>query len=245
MILLTAVIAATFAAVLIPFKAIQIIPGFASIRPAEALPAAFGLMFGPAGAWGVAIGNLIGDVFGGTLNPGSAFGFIANFFQALVAYKVWGNLGRFSSGKPPTMSSGSQLVEFFIVAVASTAALAAILGWGLDLLGLFPFVAFGSVAFLVGIVPAIVLGPLILYFVYPRVESMGLLYQDVLQIDKRSKPAVRNRFAAIGIVFVTVGWLIVGFGIGLNIFPGGSTLQSVLGAVGLSLLVGLAWLSTE
>src|SRR5688500_3407795 len=64
MVVLVALSAAIYAAVLIPFKGFPIIPGYIELRPANAFPIVFGLLFGPAEAWGAAIGNLIGDFFG-------------------------------------------------------------------------------------------------------------------------------------------------------------------------------------
>src|SRR5215210_903349 len=60
MVVLVALSAAIYAAVLIPFKGFPIIPGYIELRPANAFPIVFGLLFGPAGAWGAALGNLIG-----------------------------------------------------------------------------------------------------------------------------------------------------------------------------------------
>ncbi|OGL42590.1 MAG: hypothetical protein A2161_08835, partial [Candidatus Schekmanbacteria bacterium RBG_13_48_7] len=54
-------------------------------------PVVFGILFGPAGAWGSGIGNVIGDFFG-TLGPGSFFGFFGNFFYAFCAYQIWDHL---------------------------------------------------------------------------------------------------------------------------------------------------------
>ena len=80
MIILTAVCAAIYGAALIAFKtAIPLIPGITEVRVASIFPMVFGLLFGPAGAWGTAIGNLIGDSFGGTLGPSSMAGVIGNF----------------------------------------------------------------------------------------------------------------------------------------------------------------------
>ena len=80
LIVLTAQIAAVYAAILIPFKVgIPLIPGFAELRPANAIPIVTSLLFGPAAAWGAGIGNIIGDCFG-TLGPASVFGFLGNFF---------------------------------------------------------------------------------------------------------------------------------------------------------------------
>ncbi|MDD5170515.1 MAG: QueT transporter family protein, partial [Syntrophales bacterium] len=76
MIVLTAVCAAIYGATLIAFKAaIPLVPGITEVRVANIFPMAFGFLFGPAGAWGLAIGNLIGDIFGGTLSPASIAGF--------------------------------------------------------------------------------------------------------------------------------------------------------------------------
>jgi energy-coupling factor transport system substrate-specific component len=90
MVILTALTAALYAALLIPFKPIPIIPGFTEIRPAVAVPLVFGYLFGPAGAWGSGLGNVIGDFFGGTLSLGSLFGFAGNFLFALTPYKLLG-----------------------------------------------------------------------------------------------------------------------------------------------------------
>jgi hypothetical protein len=73
MIVLTAVCAAIYAAALIAFKtAIPLVPGITEVRVAGVFLIVFGFLFGPAGAWGLAFGNLIGDIFGGTL--GAHFG---------------------------------------------------------------------------------------------------------------------------------------------------------------------------
>jgi energy-coupling factor transport system substrate-specific component len=63
MIILTAVCAAVYGAALIAFKtALPLIPGITEVRVGNIFPVPFGLLFGPAGAWGAAIGNVIGDM---------------------------------------------------------------------------------------------------------------------------------------------------------------------------------------
>jgi len=62
MVVLVALTAAVYAAILIPFKGIPLIPGITEVRPANVVPVVFSLLFGPAAAWGSAIGNLIGDL---------------------------------------------------------------------------------------------------------------------------------------------------------------------------------------
>ena len=90
MIILVAVCAAIYGAELVAFKtAIPLIPGITEVRVANIFPMVFGLLFGPAGAWGTAIGNLLGDTFGGTLGPGSIAGFVGNFLLGYLPYAMW------------------------------------------------------------------------------------------------------------------------------------------------------------
>src|ERR687893_2261342 len=91
MVVLVALTAAIYAATLIPTQFLPIIPGFTNIRPANVFPFVFGLLFGPAGAWGSAIGNLINDFFG-TLGPGSIGGFFWKIFFRPFSFKMWGGV---------------------------------------------------------------------------------------------------------------------------------------------------------
>ena len=61
MVVLCAISAALYAAVLVPFKVVPLIPGVTELRPANAIPVVCSFLFGPAAAWGSAIGNMIGD----------------------------------------------------------------------------------------------------------------------------------------------------------------------------------------
>src|SRR5215470_17013513 len=79
MVVLTAISAALYAAILIPFKVVPLIPGITEFRPANAIPVVCSFLFGPAAAWGSAFGNLIGDFFG----------FLGNLCYGLVPYLVW------------------------------------------------------------------------------------------------------------------------------------------------------------
>jgi energy-coupling factor transport system substrate-specific component len=242
MILLVAVVAAIYAAVLLPFKLFTIIPGITSIRPANVFPVVFSITFGPAAAWGAAIGNLIGDVFGGTLGPGSVFGFLGNFFFGFVGYKLWGNLGPLSSGEEPTMRSAHQVVEYVVIALTASAACAAIIAWGVDLLGLVPFTVLGPTIVTNNALMAVVLGPPLLLLTYPRIKGMGLLYADVMrEEDLEGFGFAQPTVAGLGVVVVSAAWL----ALGVYAFPPGSTMQMALGAVGLALLVVAAIVGSQ
>src|SRR4029450_2970776 len=88
LVVLAAVSASLYAALLIPFKVRPLVPGVTELRPANAVPVVCSCRFGPGGGWGAAIGNLIGDFFGG-IGPGDFFGFAANFLYGFLPYRAW------------------------------------------------------------------------------------------------------------------------------------------------------------
>lgn len=244
MIMLVAVVAAVYAAILIPFKGLTLIPGFVSVRPANVFPVIFGLMFGPAATWGSAIGNLIGDIFGGTLSPGSIFGFIGNFFYGMVGYKLWGSLGPLSSGEEPDFRSntGKQLAEYVLIAAVASALTASIIAWGLDILGLVPFPAISISVFVNNFLTSAILGPILLYLLWGRVKDLGLLYPEVMRReDLPNVASSRTQLAAYGFLVVAFVWVVVG----TFVAETGSTFQLVLGAAGLVLAFVFAAISGE
>lgn len=260
MVSLTAVIAALYMTALIPFKGFVLVEGFTEVRLASALPVTLSLLFGPAAAWGAGFGNLFSDVFGGTFTAGSVFGFVGNFFAGFVGYRLWGNLGPLSSEEPPTMRSGRQLLEYLVVAFVTAAGTAAIIAWGLELLGLFPFSVFATIVALNNFVAAAVVGPPLLYLLYPRVDEAGFTYPKLLSAGELPRTSRRRqRVAAVGLVVVATLWLVVGVGISVGLedvafgIPagtvepggGGSALQSAFGAVAFLLLLGASIASGE
>lgn len=242
MVMLVAVVAAVYAAVLLPFKVFPILPGLTSVRPANVFPVIFGIMFGPAAAWGSAVGNLIADIFGGTFGPGSVGGFLGNFFFGLVGYKLWGNLGPLSSGEEPDFRSSvsKQLVEYVVIAVTAAAACAVIISWVADALGLVPFAVLAPLIVTNNAIAAVVLGPPLLYLTYPRIKRMGLLYTDVMRSE--DLPDRANVAGALALVVVPLVWL--GAGVALSAAPGATT-QVALGAVAFLVTVGGAYLAGE
>jgi energy-coupling factor transport system substrate-specific component len=196
MVVLTAICAALYAAILIPFKVLPVLPGVTEFRPANALPVVCSLLFGPAGAWGAAFGNLIGDFFGG-LGPGDLFGFVANLLYGLVPYAVWEAV----TDAPPTPRGlGSVLGLLAVIALASTLC-AAVVGWGLNLLRFHVFTVLGTIVLVNNLVVAIVLAPPLLYVLHPRIRRARLLYRDLLG----PRPALPRWRAALGVTLVVTG----------------------------------------
>ena len=219
MVVLVALSAAIYAAVLIPFKGFVLVPGFTELRPANVFPFVFGLLFGPAGAWGAAIGNLIGDFFG-TLGLGSIAGFIGNFFLGLLPYKLWGAFFRRGENMETNVNSGKKLAVYIAVSVLASAVCAMWIAWGNDVLGFVPFAALASIITVNNAIAGIVLGPILLLLLYPRVKRWGLLWTDIMRPEEVSAPRLKvvgNVLAWLG----GLGGLIFGLALGLGLYSQG------------------------
>ena len=212
MVVLTALSAALFAAILIPFKVLPIIPGVTEIRPANAIPIVCSLLFGPAGAWGSAFGNLIGDFFLG-LGPGSLFGMVGNFLYGFVPYAFWRTM--FGNETPQAGRKDHWMGLIFICLVAS-AACAFSIAWGIDVViqGV-PFAVLGIIIFFNNFLMSILLAPPLLFALLPRVNTWRLRYTQVLPDEATRRP----KFAWLGIVLMTLG-AVGGLGGGLMIATG-------------------------
>jgi energy-coupling factor transport system substrate-specific component len=218
MVVLVALSAAIYAAVLIPFKGFTIIPGFTEVRPANVFPFVFGLLFGPAGAW-AAIGNLIGDFFG-TLGPGSIAGFIGNFFLGFLPYKMWGSFFRRGENMEQNVNSGKKLAIYIAITILASVVCAIWIAWFNDLIGFVPFAALASIITVNNAIAGIVLGPILLLVLYPRVKRWGLLWTEIMAPDE----VPDSRYQRLGNLLMWVGGLgalIVGLVLGLGLYEQG------------------------
>jgi energy-coupling factor transport system substrate-specific component len=228
MVVLVALSAAIYAAILIPFKGFPIIPGAVEIRPANVVPFVVGLLFGPAGAWGAAIGNLIGDFFG-TLSPGSIGGFVGNFFLALLPYKMWSAYFRRGENMETNVDSGKKLAVYVALAILASLVCSAIISWWVALLGIFPFTAVLVLIVVNNAIMGVVLGPILLLALYPRVKRWGLLWTEIMEPDEVSA----SRLQTVGNVLVWVGG-VGAVAVGLLLGVTGAAPQGV--GVGLALI---------
>ena len=226
MVVLVALTAAVYAAILIPLKGVPLIPGFTEVRPANVVPVVFSLLFGPAGAWGAAFGNLIGDFFG-TLGLGSIFGFVGNFFYGLVPYKLWGKMGPLSSGQALDARSTRQLLEYLLVAFLASVSCAVIIAWGVDLFGLVPFGVLAPIITLNNFIAAAILGPFLLWLMYPRAKRWDIPWTEILEpgeISRAPRPWVGAALMWIG----GIGGLVAGVAISTGLY---GTAAASLGVV--------------
>jgi energy-coupling factor transport system substrate-specific component len=199
MVVLCAISAALYAAVLVPFKALPIIPGITELRPANAIPVVCSFLFGPAAGWGSAIGNMIGDFFGG-VGPGDVFGFLGNLFYGYVPYKIWRII---ADGESPVSRSPATIAKYAITCLLASILCADFVGWGDNMLALRPFSVLGNLIVINNATAAFVLAPFILYEVYPRVRKGRMLYVDVMpEVTPPSRVA-----NAWGLAMLAVGTL--------------------------------------
>ncbi|MCF7914216.1 MAG: QueT transporter family protein [Spirochaetaceae bacterium] len=243
MVVLVALSAGLYAALLIPFKGFVLIPGITEIRPASALPVVMGLLFGPAGAWGSAIGNLIGDFFG-SLGIGSLFGFVGNFMFAYVPYKLWTNLGLVSKNdNEPDLKSGRKIGAYVVVSILGSAACALPIAFGLELLGMVPFAALGSIITINNSVPSVFLGIPIMLILYPRIKKWDLLWTDIM--DEEDIP-VAGKLSKIGgsvmtvsIIVGLVGGFLAAIGVGQALLYSGFGAGGDVGSAGVLAIAGI------
>jgi energy-coupling factor transport system substrate-specific component len=203
MIILTAVSAAVYSAALLAFKtAIPLIPGITEVRVGNIFPVPLGLMFGPAGAWGSAIGNLIGDIFGGTLTPGSLSGFVGNFLQAYLPYTLWTTLIPFSQRSVDwNPRKGSNWVTYILVTLISSVACAVVISIFVDFVGLVPYKVLVRIISLNNILGGLI-GVILLTTVFKMVKDhLHLFWAEIMEEPDRGKPIA----GLLGAWMVTAG----------------------------------------
>lgn len=203
MVVLTAISASLYAAILIPFKVLPIIPGVTEFRPANAVPVVCSFLFGPAGAWGAAIGNVIGDFFGG-IGPGDLFGFTGNFLYGVIPYKVWEAI----TDSDPVPHTVGMWIAFVATVLLASAVCALSVGWGINLLGFVPFAVLGNIILVNNFLVAVVLAPFLLAVIYPRVKRAQLLYRDIMPRPARFRWS--RRLGLVLVVVATVGGMVLG-----------------------------------
>jgi len=210
MIVLTAVCAAIYAATLIAFKTVvPIIPGVTEVRVAGVFPMTFGFLFGPAGAWGLAIGNVIGDIFGGTLSPASIAGFIGNFLMGYLPYTLWSTLIPIADGTYAwDAKSVRNWLLYIIIAFISGAAAAVVIGAFADAIGMVPYSIISKIITVNNFIGSLI-GILLLLAVFDITKNqLHLFWPEVMDV---SAPNTAMK-ASLGAWLVAAGCILGVFG---------------------------------
>jgi energy-coupling factor transport system substrate-specific component len=184
MIVLIGLCAALYTAVLFAFKWLPIVPGLTEIRPGASLPIVFSIFFGPVAAWGSAFGNIVGDLMGGTIGPGSLFGIFGNFLYGYVPYRVARAFGANSSN----LITAKKIAIFIFAVILASAMCATIISLGVNWLGLVPFDLLEHAILLNNVLMSFILAPLLIRGLDKRIRQMKLNYEQLLEPDQISKP---------------------------------------------------------
>jgi energy-coupling factor transport system substrate-specific component len=236
MVVLVAVTAAFYAALVIPLKVITIIPGITELRPGAVIPVVFGLLFGPAGAWGAAFGNLIHDFFG-TFGIGSVGGFFGNFFYGFLAYKVWANMGLAHSYEDLKIDSRKKAFNFILISLLSSLACAEIIAWWLEVVKLLPFAAVGPIIFINNTVFCLVIGIPLMGLLYSRLNRWDLVWTAIM--DEKDRPRGMNPKAGTALIWLGVlGGFIIGVAFSAG-FGGATFITGGTGTATLSVAVSV------
>lgn len=206
MIVLTGVVAAIYASVEVVLAPVTLtlIPGVVGFRVSDILTMFLGMIFGPAGAFGVGIGNLIGDYFTGGLAMGSAFGFLSSFSVGYIGYTFW--LGF----REPSSTKIRQVVVYTVTGVVAAVASAVVLGLGLDLLRIAPF-RLTSNTLVANFVIGNWAGGSLYRLVYHRIKSMRLTWTDLMDKTDIAEPKSATLGALLVIIGSFGGWVLGAF----------------------------------
>jgi len=216
MVVLVAMTAAFYAALVIPLKGIPIIPGITEFRPGAVIPVVFGLLFGPAGAWGAAFGNVIGDFFG-TFGIGTVGGFFGNFFYGFLGYKVWAHMGLTESREDLLIDSGKKVLNLMLVAILSSFACATIIAWWLEIVKLLPFAAIGPIIAVNNTFACVVLGVPLMRLLYSRLDRWDLVWYAIMdenEISQSKNPKVGAALIWLGVFGAFIVGVVISAGIG-------------------------------
>ena len=80
--------------VALPFKVMDVIPGFTDIRPVMLLTPIYAVFFGSQGCLSLAVGNLIMDIVSDSLRWSCIAGFVANFIGPFIIYWFWAHISK-------------------------------------------------------------------------------------------------------------------------------------------------------
>ncbi len=98
--------------------------GYVQMRLSGFLPMTAGLLFGPIGAIGCALGNFLNDL-SGTLEIADLFGSLGVFLMGWLPYKLWHSLFLTKDRQPEFLESAGSVVKFTLIAAVSSVCAAA------------------------------------------------------------------------------------------------------------------------
>ena len=201
MVAFTALTALLYAGLIYPVTQFNFFSGNADfLRFGTGIPMAFSFLFGPAAAWGTAIGNVLYDAATTGIRPISVFGFFANFLLAYIPYKLWSRL----TVKKPDLRSIQKVGLFVGLAAITCGLVGLVIGWGLYWLTPFTFSMTAFVIAWSDALWAVILGSIILALSYYPISRHRLLYTDILNMKQPDPQVGTLRKAALIVLIISM-----------------------------------------
>jgi energy-coupling factor transport system substrate-specific component len=205
---------------------------------AQLLPMPLSLLFGPAAAWGVALGDLISNIMVGNLYLGTLSGFSGNFLLGFLPYAMWTRLRPLANGnREIALGSVRQWILYILIAAVSAFSAAVVISWPVHMVGVVPFSVFVNI---IGIEDAIAgaFAGILLLLLYSRIKARGLVYWDVMEeVDLDNTKRTRGH---IGAWLVSVA-AITSWAIGGIILPDSADIVGGIGTVIILIGALLMW----
>ncbi len=208
MVAIVAITALLYFGSLFPFRGLTAFGGYADFgRVGVGIPVAFSFLFGPAAAWGAAIGTVLRDIAEAQLDASSVFGFFGNLILGYLPFKLWGMLTK----EKPDLRSVKKLLLFMGSGVLACAVCGLTIGWGLFWLGFTPFMPTAAIIALTNALWVITVGTAVLALSYNFVSNHKLRYQDILKPDQPQENDEKSKKATVlALVAVSVCCFLLG-----------------------------------
>lgn len=159
-----------FFAVTMPFRKFFQVMAVTEVRPASAFNPLLGLMFGPAGALGCAIGNLVADVISGYSPLMLVLGFLVQMIYGLVPWYIWKRFGW-----TVRLNTSANILRYISIMLGDSLLTALLLGASMEVTGIGSTLSMTTLMlFLNNFVFCMVLGiPLLLAFTGRKIRKAG------------------------------------------------------------------------
>ncbi len=192
----SALLTAIFAVTAFAFKGFVIIPGITEIRPVNAFPICFGLLFGNVGALACGLGNFIGDLVGGTLTPASVGGFIGNYAMAYIPFKIWQGI-KADDEEALLLKKRKHYIKFFFLCLLFSTTAAGIIPLFTDVIQMAPYTILFGIILANDLIAQLLLGTIIYKFLAPLMVE-GILRKTWLHVrDEYVVSIGQSRFLTI------------------------------------------------
>lgn len=138
------IVAASYFVLSLPFARLTFAAGAADLRFSGFIPMVAGLLFGPVGAFGCALGNFLVDAVH-SFDLSSLFGTVGVFLMAYLPYKLWHSLflsAKKGTAQPAFFGSVTSVLKYVLIALIASVCASALPAVGGHLLGYYNFAIF-------------------------------------------------------------------------------------------------------